>query len=416
MGRQAKTALILAGGGARGAYEAGFVRYLRTELAADLGFQPRIDILCGTSVGAINACFLAAWAHRPERQVDLCEIWGNLDIRDVFELSAAQLLRVPRWLVGRQDGRMSLLNAEPLERLVTRNTPWARIHDNVESGVLTALTVTATRIADGAVVVFTERHGGGVPSYAAAARTIGVPARIGPRHALASAAIPIVFPAVPVRGFLYCDGGLRQNTPLLPALALGAERVLVVGARAWTSATLLGQAAREATEEATEEPAEESTPPGGPRHGTLGYPSAPFLFGKVLNALLIDQIEHDLTRLRQLNALLDEAEDRFGPDFVDRLAQLRSPLFGTPFRRVREFSIAPSVDVGVLVKDHIEAAARQAGRLAARVLRALAPDNDDDEDLASYLMFYGPYARALMDLAYEDARAQHDALISFFAD
>ncbi len=395
-----RTALILAGGGARGAYEAGFVRYLRTEVARDLGYQPPLHILCGTSVGAINACFLAAWAHEPERQVGLCDIWAALDIRDVFELSAAQLLRVPRWLLGRHDGRMSLLNAEPLERLVLKNAPWGKIHRNIAQGILEGLTVTATRIADGAVVVFTERHGGGVPSYAAAARTVGVAARIGPRHALASAAIPLVFPAVPIRGVLYCDGGLRQNTPLLPALALGAERVLVVGARAWAPATFLGEAA------------EEVSRPGQP----LRYPSAPFLFGKVLNALLIDQVEHDLARLRQLNALLDEAEDRFGRGFVEKLGELKSPLFGTRFRRVRELSIAPSVDVGMLVKDHLEEAARRTGGLAARLLKMLAADDAEDEDLASYLMFYGPYARALMDLAYADARRQHDALLAFFAE
>ncbi len=85
-----RTALVLSGGGARGAYEAGVVRYLRGELAQALGGQPRVDLLCGTSIGAINACQLAALANAPERQGEgLVEVWQSLRLEEVFHFTAS---------------------------------------------------------------------------------------------------------------------------------------------------------------------------------------------------------------------------------------------------------------------------------------------------------------------------------------
>ncbi len=290
---------------------------------------------------------------------------------------------------------MSLLRAEPLERLVTHRTPWARIRRNLAEGHLDALTVTATRISDGMVTLFTQCRPGVEVALDGHPLLEVHPARIGPRHALASAAIPIVFPAVSLGDRLYCDGGLRQNTPLLPALALGADKVLVVSLR-----------------HHPETPA--PPPPGEPGDDEHRYPSAPFLFGKVLNALLLDQVEQDLSRLKHLNAAIDDARARFGDTFVEQLSELRSPWFGTAFRRIEEVNLAPSQDIGALATDHLEPAAASAGGLAGRLLRQLAGSNLGDEDLVSYLLFHGPYARDLIDLAYADCRRQHDRLVSFF--
>ena len=405
-----RIALILAGGGARGAYEAGVIRYLRTEVARTLGTQPRFDLICGTSVGAINACYLAATAHDPERQADdLAALWGELSIEDVFRLPASHLLQLPRWILGGLDGRMSLLRAEPLERLVTHRTPWARIRRNLAEGHLEALTVSATRISDEMVTLFTQCRPGTRVALDDHPFLEVRPVRIGPRHALASAAIPIVFPAVSLANRLYCDGGLRQNTPLLPALALGADKVLVVSLRHHPTP---GPALASTPPADNPDPAPDDAP--GEEDGEQRYPSAPFLFGKVLNALLLDQVEQDLARLKHLNAAIDDARARFGDAFVDQLAELRSPWFGTAFRRIEEVNLSPSQDIGALAAEHLEPAAASASGLAGRLLRRLAGSGLGDEDLSSYLLFHGPYARDLINLAYADCRRQHDRLVSFF--
>jgi hypothetical protein len=67
-GNRPRVALVLSGGGARGAYEAGVMRYIREDLAGDLGGQVQFDIMCGTSVGAIHSCFFAATADIAAKQ------------------------------------------------------------------------------------------------------------------------------------------------------------------------------------------------------------------------------------------------------------------------------------------------------------------------------------------------------------
>ena len=136
-----RTALVLSGGGARGAYEAGVLRYLRGELAEALGAQPRIDLICGTSIGAVNACFLASHADRPELQGDaLVDVWRSLRLEDVFHWSALRLASLPVY-VWRQlratrlrqvSWRISdFLWPEALSRVVERGVDWDRLHRNL---------------------------------------------------------------------------------------------------------------------------------------------------------------------------------------------------------------------------------------------------------------------------------------------
>jgi NTE family protein len=411
--RQAKVAVVLSGGGARGAYEAGVIHYVRNEIATDLGFQPRFDILSGTSVGAINACFLAATADRPDRQGQgLADVWNSLRIEDVFALPPRQLIDASRWFLGRHDGRMSLLQTEPLESFVARNAPWTKIRRNLRDGYVDALTVTATHIKSGHPTVFVQQAPGHPPPILATPDTVLRPTRIGPRHALASAAIPLIFPAVALGGELFCDGGLRMNTPLGPALSLGADRVLVVGLRHETPAD---PPAAPASDEAVEASPAEARALAAE---AAAYPSAPFLFGKVLDSLLLDQVEHDLQRLRRLNALLVEAREKFGNRFMRRLGELQSPYFGIPYKPVGEVYVKPSEDLGRIAADHVERAADQVGGLSGRLLRRLAAGDTGpmgEKDLASYLLFHGPYAHDLIALAREDCRRVHDALLAFFA-
>src|SRR5215813_11998033 len=95
------TALVLSGGGARGAYEAGVIRYLRNELPARVRPHVRFEILCGTSVGAINCCYLAANSHTPDSQgQSLVNIWQDLKIEQVYRLGVREILNLPRFILG----------------------------------------------------------------------------------------------------------------------------------------------------------------------------------------------------------------------------------------------------------------------------------------------------------------------------
>ena len=212
---------------------------------------------------------------------------------------------------------------------------------------------------------------------------------IGPEHAMASAALPILFPAVAVGERFFCDGGLRQNTPLSPALRLGADKVLVIGLR-------------HKPPSAAEVP-EESMP----------FPGAAFLVGKILNAFLLDHIDYDLDRLRRFNALIGAVGAVGSAEHTRRFDEVVTKMRGAPYRVVEEFMIRPSADLGEIA-GRIARAGRfkgSGGGPGIQLLRRLATARGADEaDLLSYILFDGFYAAEVARLGYEDARAHHGEL------
>jgi NTE family protein len=401
-----RTALVLSGGGARGAYEAGVLRYLRGELAAALGAQPRIDLLSGTSIGAVNACFAAALAHRPEDQGEvLVDVWQSLRLEEVFHWSALRLAGLPIY-VWRQlratklrqlSWRISdFLWPEALARVVERGVDWERLHQNVREGHLDALTVTATDLGTGRAVVFVETRGP-LPAWSRDPLVEARARAIGPEHALASGAIPLLFRPIRIEGSWFVDGSVRQNVPLAPAIRLGAERVLVVGLRQQGRC--------------------EAPPPDERERGEP--PTTAAQLGRILNALLLDRTDYDLERLRKINALVAQGRRTLGPGFTQWLADASGGL-AAPMREVRDLVIRPSRDIGLLARDHAERRVRRLrrGTLASRLLRRAAADADAAQDgaadLASYLLFDREYADELIALGWADARAMRAELLDFF--
>src|SRR6516225_651990 len=164
------------------------------------------------------------------------------------------------------------------------------------AGRFTAVCVSATEIATGRTVTFVDHRDRDVPSWTNDVHHVARPATIGPEHALASAAIPLLFPTVRIGDTFYCDGSLRQQTPLSPALRLGSNRVLVVGLRHGRPPSLADPLAAERVEQ---------------MH-TVG-----FLFGKVLDALLIDRLEYDLGQMRVVNRILRAGLELYGDEYLE---------------------------------------------------------------------------------------------------
>src|SRR5262249_22819656 len=135
-----------------------------------------------------------------------------------------------------------------------------------------------------------------------------VQTRIGPRHALASAAIPLLFPAVRIGGDLYVDGGVRLNVPISPALRLRAQRVLLISLKHL------------------------ATPPPLSNGGEEVLATFPFLFGKTLNALLLDRTDQDVGRMRLVNTMLQAGTEAYGPGFAGVLNKAIAPHRQQPVR------------------------------------------------------------------------------------
>ena len=233
-----RVAVVLAGAGARGAYEAGALSIV---LAATGASRYRPNMFIGTSSGAINACLFAANAHlsAEEQAKNVLAVWRGIEIGDVLRpvaltamvaaLSwAGQLARLPGMrLTG-------FLDTAPLHRTAARRVDWTQLAANLAAGCPRGLVLTATSGGTGRSVVFVDRPADAGDLPVEDTRAIDyVSTRIGVDHMLASAAIPVLFPPVEVtepesyRGW-YSDGGLRLNAPLKPALALEADALVIV--------------------------------------------------------------------------------------------------------------------------------------------------------------------------------------------
>jgi NTE family protein len=286
-----------------------------------------------------------------------------------------------------------LLHPEPLEQLVHQRIAWPRIAANLARGLFQAIAVSTTRIRDGRTQVFVQRREPGLPEWSRDPWTVATEVVLSAEHALASAAIPLLFRSVKVGDEYYCDGFVRQNTPVSPALRLGADRLLILS---------LGHKPRAAID-----------PPK-----LTALPTTPQVIGKVLNALMLDRLDQDLERLRRVNALLERGKALGGQAFVEQLNAALTSSRGTAYRVVRELVVRPSRDLAELARPHLEARARRESTeaLPTRLLHRLAGSQlFSQAELGSYLLFDAPYARDLIELGMHDAHERREHLLEFFA-
>ena len=395
-----RLALVLAGGAARGAYEVGVVDYIAREVSKSVGRDVRFDILCGTSVGALNACGLAAYAHEgKDAALRLVDVWTKLQISELVQTDMRAMLGFGRRLLGRGSladvavRESGILDATGLERLIERSVPFKNITKNIDAGLIHALTVSTTHVASGKTVVYVQRKGLTIPHWSLDPTIIPRPVEIAAEHALASAAIPILFRAVRLGREYHCDGGLRQNVPLSPARRLGADSVIVINPRHIDGAGL-----------------------GGSPETDEDFPGPFTLLGKTLNALLLDRIDTDLARLESINRILDAGTRAYGIEFTSALNLALGNGPGRGMKKMNAILVRASEDMGKLAAGFVQSSAfARVQGVTGRVLRHVAERGNasNEADLLSYLLFDGEFAGQLIELGRKDARARHEELCAF---
>jgi NTE family protein len=367
-----RDALVLSGGGARGAYQVGVLKAIAEWLPPDAPCP--FEVLVGTSAGAINAAAVAASAHSFREAVESLEaVWSNFRVQQVVRADALEMLRSGlHWMVSMLSaGHLvspprSLFDTRPLHELLGRVIPFERIPAQIAAGRLHALAVATTSYTTGQAIAFFD--GAEDIDGWNRVRRAGRRRRIDHDVLMASAAIPFIFPAWSIDGDHYGDGAMRQLAPLSPAVHLGANRVLVIGTR--------GSAA--------------ATPPTGavPQAG----PSPGHLLGFVLDSLFTDGLSIDLERLDQINRLIQ------GPGSAEH-------------RPIRATVIQPSIDPTVIAKKHEGAMPRSIRTL----LRTMGAYEARGGLLVSYLLFDRAYTCELMAMGYADATRQRAEIEPYLA-
>ncbi len=371
-------ALVLSGGGARGAYEAGVLDFLG-EAFPELLAQVRI--VTGTSVGAVNGTYLASRGLDRSATRGLVDVWRDLEIDRVIGVSSLDALKflgaAPLRLLTRsvRSPATGVLDGSGLWKLVTRRVDWEGLQKNLANGRLDAIAVLGTDLASGRTHAFTQTADPRV-ELPSSGELDFVRVRLARPHVLASAAIPILFPPIRYGGRWYIDGGVRNNTPFSPALRLGARALFVVDVHGVSS---------------------EVAP-------TADFPGIGQVVGKLLDSIFLDRVDFDLDRLRRINDFVLAAEDAGTLDAVlASMAARNRPSY----RFVPHVVVKPTVDLGAMAAEHVRDAP---GRFTfVRVLDALFQDDAKSSgDAASFLYFDGSFARSLIAAGRRDAENMAD--------
>ncbi len=370
--------LVMSGGGARAAYQVGFLRYL-----AERYPELQIPIVTGASAGAINAAHLASHHGTFLQSVEeLCQLWSRLTVGHVFRVDASSLGRITlRWsfqlLSGGVGGPVrvqGLVDTSPLREYLTEalhavDDELTGVQYNLEKGRLKALALSTSSYTTGQSVTWIQ--GRDIDEWTRPQR-IAVKARMTISHVMASSALPLFFPAQRIGSAWYGDGGIRLAAPLSPALHLGADKIIAISTRYDRSKT-------EAAEPIT-----------------AGYPPPAQVVGQLLNSVFLDLLDQDALRLERLNRLIEKVPE------AER----------NGLRTIRLLTLRPSRDLGKLAGE-FEPALPKTFRF---LTRGLGTRQTSSPDMLSMVMFQEDYVNRLMEIGYGDAQARAEEIRAFIEE
>jgi len=365
------TALILPGGGARGSYQVGVLKAINE--IAEGGANP-FPVICGTSAGAINAAVLASHAHEFAKGIEKLEyFWSTMQCSRVYRTDAWTVLKTGlQWALSlATGGRLvsnpkALLDNQPLREFLQRTLQLDGIATAIDRDALRGLSITASGYSCASAISFYQGAADIEPWDRA--RRHGKPVSIDVSHLLASAALPLLFPAEQLGNEYFGDGGMRMLAPLSPAIHLGAERLLVITTR--------------------------DENPDPPPEKPVDYPSLGEIGGYLLDTIFMDTLNADLNRLNRINRTLDLLP-----------GELRK---NSDLKTIDSLVIRPSRDLREVTREHMG----EIPRAVTMLLQALGGWGKDWR-MASYLLFESVYCKELIQIGYSDGIRQREEIADF---
>lgn len=363
--------LILTGGGARGAYQAGVVRGLldifRAEGLDKNGFFP---IISGISAGAINGAVLASESHRPNFGVDkLCEFWSTLKSSDIYRSDIPSMMGMAmRWMADLSSGGIynrqlasSLLDSTPLRDYLVEKVDFDQINLNIKNNSLSSFSCSAFSYAENKSICFFDSKENIIWERD---RRRGEKRKIQVEHILASSAIPLVFRAIKIGQSYFGDGALRNMAPISPVIHMGAKKVIIIGVR-----------------------------PKNPQlhKGLEQYPSPSRIFGYMLNSLFFDSVDGDVERILHINDILKSDK-----------------ILNENIRKIEILWIRPSMDIGLLAEKMSSNLPR-----GIRYLLSGIGNKSEYAELASHILFESEYTQKLISLGISDAKGVAENIKEF---
>lgn len=367
--------LILTGGGARAAYQAGVLKAISDQFP---GFDYPFPVICGSSAGALNAVGLGSGGEIFRHSIEKVEsLWT--------QLSSDKVYRSDYWSLAKNLGQFvkgfvsgdgidipgSMFDSSPLRAFLEKEVDLKQLTTNIQHHDIRAVSVTCCGYRSGQSVSFFEGEED-LEGWESGPR-IGVKTELTIDHLMASSAIPTIFPPVKINREYFGDGVVRNMAPLSPAVHLGADRILVIGVSANKTCK-------------------------NTRKETKYEPKLPHILEQVINGMFIDVIENDIEKVELINKLLSKTSDP------------KAAAEELGYRQIETLMISPSEPIDQIAIRHIN-------KLPGPIKQFFGLNSEPVEgglSLASYLLFEGDFMNELITLGYKDAKKQAKALDLFF--
>jgi NTE family protein len=376
--------LVLTGGGARAAYQAGVLDGI-SQILSEQNQELPFKVLTGISAGSINAAFLASRAQNFALATEnAADVWVNMTHDSIMSTDVPSLsLMVGKWIRNLSLGGMyqgprinHVIDTSPLIKLLNSQINFARIKEHLENKILLGVAFTATNYQTGTAITFfdgDEKIKGWTRSSRISKRT-----SLDVRHVLASAAIPLLFRPVRIDSFYFGDGSIRLLTPLSPAIHLGADKILAIGIRKIKTSAYTQKINLDVED---------------------GEITIADIAGELLNAIFMDTLEADIERVKRINRTVSLG-------FENKRVQVGESLL----RPLDLLVIEPSQDLSALASQHYP----KLPFMFRHLLKGIGASQERGQDLLSYLAFDSSYTKPLVELGRQDAFARKEDIENFF--